>query len=142
MASNEAKLGEFNQDLALGVGCHTLTELEARFRMACGTAEDPRSACAESGMSERLKLYGYYKRAVEGPASGNAPQGVDMRSRGKHDAWKEASGNSRSESMVLYVHTVNAIEDERVRARLAEARKGRQRPRASVAWDPEVLGTG
>jgi len=37
-------------------------------------------------------------------------QGVDLRSRGKHDAWKDASGNSRSESMVLYVHTVNAIE--------------------------------
>lgn len=39
MASIEANLGEFNQELALGVGCHTLTELEARFRMACGTAQ-------------------------------------------------------------------------------------------------------
>jgi acyl-CoA-binding protein len=67
-------------------------------------------------MAERLRLYGYYKRATIGPASGAPPQGVDFKSRSKHEAWQEASGNSRSESMILYVHLVNAIE-ARARAR-------------------------
>jgi acyl-CoA-binding protein len=69
-------------------------------------------------MAERLRLYGYYKRATIGPASGAPPQGVDFKSRSKHEAWQEASGNSRSESMILYVHLVNAIE-ARARARSA-----------------------
>jgi diazepam-binding inhibitor (GABA receptor modulator, acyl-CoA-binding protein) len=50
-----------------------------------------------------LELYGLFKQATAGDATGSRPGMLDVRGRAKYDAWASRKGMSRSEAMRAYV---------------------------------------
>lgn len=50
-----------------------------------------------------LALYGLYKQATEGDASGSRPGMLDPKGRAKFDAWSSRRGTARDEAMKAYV---------------------------------------
>ena len=50
-----------------------------------------------------LALYGLYKQATEGDASGSRPGMLDPKGRAKFDAWTSRRGTARDEAMKAYV---------------------------------------
>lgn len=60
-----------------------------------------------------LKLYGLYKQATEGDASGNRPGMLDPRGRAKYDAWAANKGMTREAARSTYVsYVIELGEDE------------------------------
>ncbi len=57
-----------------------------------------------------LELYGLFKQATAGDASGKRPGMMDIRGRAKFDAWASRSGMSADEAMTLYVGRVAELE--------------------------------
>jgi diazepam-binding inhibitor (GABA receptor modulating acyl-CoA-binding protein) len=53
-----------------------------------------------------LALYGLYKQATEGDASGSRPGMLDPRGRAKFDAWTARKGTGGDEAMKAYVALV------------------------------------
>ncbi len=56
-----------------------------------------------------LALYGLYKQATEGDATGARPGMLDVRGRAKHDAWAARAGQSREAAMQEYIETVDRL---------------------------------
>ncbi len=56
-----------------------------------------------------LALYGLYKQAIEGDASGKRPGFLDPVGRAKHDAWSSRRGTSRATAMQAYVDLVEEL---------------------------------
>ncbi|MFT7624935.1 MAG: diazepam-binding inhibitor (GABA receptor modulating acyl-CoA-binding protein) [Myxococcota bacterium] len=50
-----------------------------------------------------LNMYGLYKQATTGDASGKRPGMTDFRGRAKFDAWVSRKGMSQEDAMVEYV---------------------------------------
>ena len=50
---------------------------------------------------EKLKLYGWYKQATEGDATGDAPS--DLMGKVKHGAWAKLKGMSSNDAMQAYI---------------------------------------
>jgi diazepam-binding inhibitor (GABA receptor modulating acyl-CoA-binding protein) len=50
-----------------------------------------------------LELYGLYKQATAGDASGKRPGMTDFRGRAKFDAWDGRKGMSRDDAMRAYI---------------------------------------
>lgn len=61
---------------------------------------------------ELLQLYGLYKQATEGDASGERPGGFDFKAIAKFDAWDELKGKSREQAMQDYVTLVEKLEKQ------------------------------
>ena len=59
---------------------------------------------------ELLELYGLYKQATEGDASGSRPGILDLKGRAKYDAWSRRKGMSGNEAMKKYVALVETLE--------------------------------
>jgi len=57
----------------------------------------------------KLMLYGYYKQAREGDASGQRPSFFSRRDRQKYDAWDKCRGMSSQEAIEGYIQTVSMI---------------------------------
>lgn len=57
-----------------------------------------------------LELYGLYKQASEGDATGSRPGVFDMKGRAKFDAWSARRGLSQDEAMEAYVTLVERLE--------------------------------
>jgi acyl-CoA-binding protein len=60
---------------------------------------------------ELLRLYGLYKQALDGDATGSRPGILDPKGRAKFDAWSALRGTSAAEARRRYV----ALVDELVR---------------------------
>ncbi|MEZ4267369.1 MAG: acyl-CoA-binding protein [Myxococcota bacterium] len=56
-----------------------------------------------------LALYGLYKQATDGDATGARPGMLDVRGRAKHDAWAGRAGQSREAAMQEYIDTVDRL---------------------------------
>lgn len=56
-----------------------------------------------------LALYGLYKQATDGDATGPRPGMLDVRGRAKHDAWAGRAGQSRDAAMQEYIDTVDRL---------------------------------
>lgn len=56
-----------------------------------------------------LALYGLYKQATEGDATGARPGLLDVRGRAKFDAWAGRAGQSREAAMKEYIETVDRL---------------------------------
>ncbi|MCB9727370.1 MAG: acyl-CoA-binding protein [Deltaproteobacteria bacterium] len=56
-----------------------------------------------------LTLYGLYKQATDGDATGPRPGMLDVRGRAKHDAWAGRAGQSRADAMKEYIETVDRL---------------------------------
>lgn len=56
-----------------------------------------------------LKIYGLFKQASGGDATGEQPGITDFVARAKWDAWNNLKGLSRDEAMQQYVDLVNDL---------------------------------
>jgi diazepam-binding inhibitor (GABA receptor modulating acyl-CoA-binding protein) len=59
--------------------------------------------------TQLLKLYGLYKQAKMGDATGKRPGMLDIKGRAKHDAWSARKGSSKDEAMQAYVALVDSL---------------------------------
>lgn len=59
-----------------------------------------------------LLLYGLYKQATEGDASGERPGGFDFKAIAKYDAWAELKGKSRDEARREYISLVDRLHQQ------------------------------
>ncbi|MFW9917485.1 MAG: acyl-CoA-binding protein [Candidatus Thorarchaeota archaeon] len=59
-----------------------------------------------------LKLYGLYKQATKGDATGKRPGRLDFRGRAKFDAWASRKGMPQEEAMKAYSELVKKLENE------------------------------
>jgi len=57
----------------------------------------------------KLMIYGFYKQAREGDASGQRPSFFSRRDRQKFDAWEKCRGLSTQEAIEGYIQTVSTI---------------------------------
>lgn len=58
---------------------------------------------------ELLRLYGLFKQATEGDATGDRPGGFDFKAIAKFDAWEELKGKTKEQAMTEYVNLVNDL---------------------------------
>ena len=58
---------------------------------------------------ELLKLYGLYKQATSGDASGKRPSLINVKARAKWDAWKELQGTEKMNAMEDYCQEVSGL---------------------------------
>ncbi|HEX8108073.1 MAG TPA: acyl-CoA-binding protein [Kofleriaceae bacterium] len=54
-----------------------------------------------------LELYGLYKQATAGDASGSRPGMLDIRGRAKYDAWAARKGTTADAAMTAYIAVVD-----------------------------------
>lgn len=54
-----------------------------------------------------LELYGLYKQATAGDASGNRPGMLDVRGRAKYDAWAARKGMTGDAATTAYIAVVD-----------------------------------
>ena len=80
-------------------------ELKARFEEAVRRSRE----LPEQSNDTLLELYGLYKQATEGDASGSRPGIFDVRGRAKFDAWNARRGLSRDEAMQSYAALVESL---------------------------------
>jgi diazepam-binding inhibitor (GABA receptor modulating acyl-CoA-binding protein) len=59
-----------------------------------------------------LKIYGLYKQASSGDATGERPGFTDMVGRAKFDAWDGLKGTSKEEAMQQYIDLIEELKDE------------------------------
>ena len=71
-------------------------EFEAAVKRVNGLAAAPPT-------SVMLELYGLYKQASAGDATGSRPGMMDVRGRAKFDAWASRRGMSRDDAMRAYI---------------------------------------
>ena len=71
-------------------------EFEAAVKRVNGLAAAPPT-------SVMLELYGLYKQASAGDATGSRPGMMDVRGRAKFDAWASRKGMSRDDAMRAYI---------------------------------------
>jgi diazepam-binding inhibitor (GABA receptor modulating acyl-CoA-binding protein) len=57
----------------------------------------------------QLSLYGLFKQAQFGDASGSRPGVFDMRGRAKYDAWTSHKGLAPTEAKEAYIHYVEDL---------------------------------
>lgn len=58
---------------------------------------------------DMLALYGLFKQASEGDASGKRPGVFDMIARAKYDAWANQKGMSQAAAEQAYIDKVDAL---------------------------------
>jgi acyl-CoA-binding protein len=56
-----------------------------------------------------LRLYGLYKQATEGDATGSRPGMLDPKGRAKFDAWLACKGTSQAEAKARYASLVGEL---------------------------------
>ena len=59
---------------------------------------------------ELLELYGLYKQATEGDASGERPGGFDFKEIAKFDAWETLKGKSKAQATEEYIQLVDKLQ--------------------------------
>jgi len=58
-----------------------------------------------------LKIYGLYKQASVGDASGTRPGFTDMVGRAKFDAWDGFKGTTREDAMQQYIDLIDDLKE-------------------------------
>ena len=84
-------------------------DLQAKFEAA---AEAAKKAKRKPDNATLLKLYAYYKQALEGDVKGARPGGFDFVGGAKHDAWAKLKGMSADEAMESYIKQVERLNRE------------------------------
>ena len=86
-----------------------MSDLNQQFEQA---QKDVVSLAERPENSVLLKLYAYYKQAVDGDVSGDKPGMFDLVAKKKYAAWEEIKGTSADEAMRLYVAEVERLLNE------------------------------
>ena len=66
-------------------------------------------AATDLGPSDLLRLYGLYKQATAGDASGERPGALDFKGRAKFDAWSALAGMTVADAQRGYVQLVDEL---------------------------------
>ena len=61
---------------------------------------------------ELLQLYGLFKQATDGDATGERPGGFDFKAIAKYDAWAELKGKSKDEARKEYISLVDRLHQQ------------------------------
>ena len=80
----------------------TPEELEAATRRVNGLAKAPST-------DDMLALYGFFKQANAGDATGSRPGMLDPKGRAKFDAWSSRKGMAGAEAKTRYVALVGEL---------------------------------
>ncbi|CAB4005843.1 acyl- -binding domain-containing 6-like [Paramuricea clavata] len=83
----------------------TLDELESLFHLATEFVRDLRDLKNE----EKLKFYGLFKQATEGPCTKRKPPIWDMKGCAKWEAWKGLGQMSTEDAMKNYINELTRI---------------------------------
>ncbi|MBC7453427.1 MAG: acyl-CoA-binding protein [Massilia sp.] len=59
-----------------------------------------------------LKIYGLYKQASNGDASGERPGFSNAVARAKFDAWDDCKGTTQDDAMVQYVALIEELKED------------------------------
>ena len=86
-----------------------MSELQLRFEQA---QKDVVSLAERPQNSVLLKLYAYYKQAVDGDVSGEKPSAFDLVAKKKYAAWEGIQGTSSDAAMQLYIDEVQGLLDQ------------------------------
>jgi len=81
-------------------------DLKTRFDAA---AADSKTLSTDPGNDVKLKMYGLFKQAGAGDASGPRPGFTDIVGRAKHDAWAALKGMSSEAAMQQYIDMVESL---------------------------------
>jgi len=86
-----------------------MADLKADFERA---AEEVKSLPKRPSNDELLKLYGLYKQATAGDATGERPGMLAVEARAKHDAWAKLKGLEPEDAMQGYVKLVGKLKQQ------------------------------
>ncbi len=75
------------------------SEFESAVAAVKGLEKDP-------GNAVKLTMYGLFKQATEGDATGSRPGFADFVGRAKYDAWAALSGTSPEDAEAQYIAIV------------------------------------
>jgi acyl-CoA-binding protein len=81
-------------------------ELEAKFADAQARVKSLKSTPSNENL---LVLYGFYKQATAGDATGKRPGMIDFKGRAKFDAWSMLKGMTKERAMEDYVALVDRL---------------------------------
>ena len=84
-------------------------DLKAKFEAAAAAAKQTKKKPDNATL---LKLYSYYKQAVDGDVTGARPGGFDFVGGAKHDAWAKLKGMAPDEAMTNYIKQVEKLNRE------------------------------
>ena len=83
-----------------------MSDLQARFAQA---QQDVNGLNERPDNNTMLKLYGLYKQATQGDATGEQPGSFDFVRRTKFDAWNAVKGTTAEDSMQQYIELVASL---------------------------------
>ena len=83
-----------------------MSDLQSQFDAAVAASKQLATRPDNATM---LKLYGLFKQATSGDASGERPGGFDFVGQAKHDAWKALNGTPAESARQAYVDLVNSL---------------------------------
>ncbi len=84
-------------------------DLATKFQAAAAAAKQTKKKPDNATL---LKLYSYYKQAIDGDVTGARPGGFDFVGGAKHDAWSKLKGMSRDDAMTNYIKQVDKLNRE------------------------------
>lgn len=84
-------------------------DLATKFQAAAAAAKQTKKKPDNATL---LKLYSYYKQAIDGDVTGARPGGFDFVGGAKHDAWSKLKGMSRDDAMTHYIKQVDKLNRE------------------------------
>ncbi|HRE89122.1 MAG TPA: acyl-CoA-binding protein [Myxococcota bacterium] len=82
-----------------------MSDIKARFEAAIERSKD----LPTQSPTTQLELYGLFKQASSGNATGSRPGMFDVRGRAKWDAWEKRKGMSADAAMEAYIELVDRL---------------------------------
>ncbi len=83
-----------------------MSDLKTQFEQAAASAQKLNKRPSNEAL---LELYGLYKQATVGDATGSRPGMFDMVGRAKYDAWAKLKKTSKEDAMKQYIALVDSL---------------------------------
>ena len=83
-----------------------MSDLKAKFEHTVATAKD---LSQRPDNATLLKIYAFYKQAIEGDNEGAKPSFSDLVGRAKWDAWSKIEGMEADEAMQSYIDLIESL---------------------------------
>ena len=83
-----------------------MSDLKTQFEQAAASAQKLNKRPSNEAL---LELYGLYKQATVGDATGSRPGMFDMVGRAKYDAWVKLKKTSKEDAMKQYIALVDSL---------------------------------
>jgi len=83
-----------------------MSDLQQRFEQMVGAVREATVNFAPNN-AQKLKLYAFYKQALEGDVQGECPSVINMVERAKWQAWNAIKGMTKDKAMESYLNVFN-----------------------------------